>query len=34
MFCGTTILRLLNCITEAIQVTESRKYFPRVPHVC
>ena len=23
---------LLNCITENIQVTEGRKYFPRGPH--
>ena len=24
MFCGPTILRLLNCITETIQVTKGR----------
>jgi len=24
---------LLNCITQTIQVTESRKYFPQGPHV-
>jgi len=34
MFCSTAILRLLNCITEAIQLTEDSKYFPQVPHVC
>jgi hypothetical protein len=27
------ILCLLNCITEIVQVTEGRKYLPRVPHV-
>jgi len=27
------MLRLLNCITETIQVTEGRQYFPRGPHV-
>jgi len=27
------MLCLLNCITETIQVTERRKYFPREPHV-
>ena len=31
MFCRTITSRLLNCITETIQVTEGRKYFPRGP---
>jgi len=29
----TTVLCLLNCITETLQVTEGRKYFPPRPHV-
>ena len=32
MFCTPIISRLLNCITETIQVTEGRIYF-RGPHV-
>jgi hypothetical protein len=33
MFCILVILRLLNCVTDAIQVTEGAHYFPRGPHV-
>ena len=32
MFSRSVVLRLLNCITEAVQVTEGRKYFPQGPH--
>lgn len=32
MFCRSVVLCLLNRITEAIQVTEGRKYFPQAPH--
>ena len=28
------VLYLLKCVTETIQVTIERKYFPREPHVC
>jgi hypothetical protein len=33
ILCSVDILCLLNCITETIQVTEGRKYFPREPYV-
>ena len=33
MFCRPIILCLLNFMTQTIQVTEGRKYFPRGPHV-
>ena len=33
MFCTYTTSCLLNCITETIQVTKGRKYFPQGPHV-
>lgn len=32
-YCIPIILHLLNCITETMQVTEGRKYFPRRLHV-
>jgi hypothetical protein len=30
-FC--TLLHFFNCVTEAIQVTKGRKYFPLGPHI-
>jgi len=33
MFCRPIVLYLLNCITETLQVTKGRKYFPPGPHV-
>jgi hypothetical protein len=32
MFCSPVVLCLLNCITDTVQVTEGRKYFPQGPH--
>ena len=32
MFCMPIMLYLLKCITETMQVTESRKYLPQGPH--
>jgi hypothetical protein len=31
MFCK--LLHFLNCVTEVIQVTNGRKYFPLGPHI-
>ena len=33
MFCRLIWLCLLNCITETIQATEGRSYFPHGPHI-